>query len=79
MFLLAIQHKNAPDLPIYAEVIPKWRKFSTRMMRAETVSKEEWIGSKNIELDYIYATVSGKDLIPFGHIRLRTLVSPLIP
>jgi hypothetical protein len=31
------------------------------MMRAETVSKEEWKGSKNIELDYIYATVLGKD------------------
>ncbi|HKI07166.1 MAG TPA: hypothetical protein VKA09_02105 [Nitrososphaeraceae archaeon] len=53
------------------------------MMPAETVSKEEWKGStlsENIEANYIYATVLGKDLIPFGHIRLRTLVSPpLIP
>jgi hypothetical protein len=46
------------------------------------VSKEEWKGSilrDNIEADYIYATVLGRDLIPFGHIRLRPLVSPLIP
>jgi hypothetical protein len=33
------------------------------MMRAETVSKEEWKGrtlSKNIEADFICATVLGK-------------------
>jgi hypothetical protein len=33
VFLLAIQHKNAPDLPIYAEVIPKW------MFRTEKSAK----------------------------------------
>ena len=48
-------------------------------MRAETVSKEEWKGSKNIELDYVYATVLGKDVIAFGHIRLRTLPRRLFP
>jgi hypothetical protein len=47
----------------------KMVKISARMMRVEAVVKKNGkeVLSKNIEADYIYATVLGKDSILFGY------------
>jgi hypothetical protein len=46
------------------------------------VGKESWKGinlEANIESDYIYSTILGKDLIPFGYVKFRPIVLPCEP
>lgn len=46
------------------------------------VSKEAWKDIRlrgNIEADFLYATLLGKDMIPFGHLNFRTIVLPAKP
>ena len=45
-------------------------------------AKEEWKSVKlerNIESNFIYATLLGGDILPFGHTELRSVVLPIVP
>lgn len=46
------------------------------------VGKEAWKDIElkgNVESEYVYATILGKDLIPFGYVKFRPIVLPLEP
>ena len=48
--------------------------------KAAEVSKKEWKDINiqgNVESDYIYSTLLGKDTIPFGHLKMRPIVLPI--
>jgi hypothetical protein len=56
------------------------------LVRTETgeaeVAKEPWKDIRlraNVEANFIYATLLGKDLIPFGHLKMRPVILPIEP
>ena len=46
------------------------------------VAKQPWKDIRlraNVEADFIYATLLGKDLIPYGHLKMRPVILPIEP
>ncbi len=65
--------------PVLRTIDPSRPMVKTAEVSAE-VSKKEWKDVRmegNVEADFVYATLLGKDTIPFGHLSYRPVLLPV--